>query len=84
MRHGLAASNSNNSVIYGQKYKVWVLVFLVRMSEHFETKIEQIFLKFSVLQHNSIVYSNSIQGTLLSILSNGLCNKTVISCLFVL
>ena len=30
IRHGLATLNSNNSVIYGQKHKVWVLVFLVR------------------------------------------------------
>ena len=37
MRHGLATLNSNNSVVYGQKHKVWVLVF-----EHFETKTEQI------------------------------------------
>ena len=40
-------------------------------------------VKFSVLQQNRIVYGNSIQGTLLSIPSNGLGNKTVISCLFV-
>ena len=30
LRHGLATSNSDNSVVYGQKHKVWVLVFLVR------------------------------------------------------
>ena len=42
MRHGLATLNSNTSVVYGQKHKVWVLVFLVRAAEHFETKIEQI------------------------------------------
>ena len=35
MRHGLASLNSNNSVVYGQKHKVWVLVFLVRMSGTF-------------------------------------------------
>ena len=40
--HGLATLNSNNSVVYGQKSKVWVLVFLVRTSKTFETKIEQI------------------------------------------
>ena len=33
MGHGLAILNSNNSVVYGQKHKVWVLVFLVRTSE---------------------------------------------------
>ena len=27
IRHGLATLNSNNSVVYGQKHKVWVLVF---------------------------------------------------------
>ena len=41
IRHGLATLNSNNFVVYGQKHKVWVLVFLERV-EHFETKIEQI------------------------------------------
>ena len=35
MRHGLATFNSNNSVVYGQKHKVWVLVFLVRTSGTF-------------------------------------------------
>ena len=35
MRHGLATLNSNNSVYYGQKHKVWVLVFLVRTSGTF-------------------------------------------------
>ena len=30
IRHGLAALNSNNSIVYGQKHKVWVFVFLVR------------------------------------------------------
>ena len=39
--HVLATLNSNNSVVYAQKHKVWVLVFLVRTSENFETKIEQ-------------------------------------------
>ena len=33
--HGLATLNSNNSVVYGQKNKVWVLVFLVRTSGTF-------------------------------------------------
>ena len=41
MRHGLATLNSNNFVVYGQKHKVWVLIFL-EQGEHFETKIEQI------------------------------------------
>ena len=36
IRHGLVTLNSNNFVVvYGQKYKVWVLVFLVRMSGTF-------------------------------------------------
>ena len=42
IRHGLATLNSNNFVVYGQKHKVCVLVFLVERAEHFETKIEQI------------------------------------------
>ena len=29
IKHGLATLNSNISVVYGQKHKVWVLVFLV-------------------------------------------------------
>ena len=33
-------------------------------------------VKFSVLQQNGIVYTNSIQETLLSISSKGLGNKT--------
>ena len=35
IRHGLAILNFNNSVVYGQKHKVWVLVFLVRRSGTF-------------------------------------------------
>ena len=35
IRHGLATLNSNNSDVYGQKHKVWVLVFLVRTSGTF-------------------------------------------------
>ena len=35
MRHGLATLKSNNSVVYGQNHKMWVLVFLVRMSGTF-------------------------------------------------
>ena len=41
----MATLNFNNSVVYGQKHKVWVLVFLVtfvEQAENFETKIEQI------------------------------------------
>ena len=38
--HSLATLNSNNFVVYDQKHKVWVLVFLVRTSGTFETKIE--------------------------------------------
>ena len=34
--------NSNYFIVYSQKHKVWVLVFLVRTSDHFETKLEQI------------------------------------------
>ena len=35
IKHGLATLNLNNSVVYGQKHKVWVLVFLVRTSGTF-------------------------------------------------
>ena len=35
MRHGLATLNSKNSVVYGQKHKVWVLVFIVKMGGRF-------------------------------------------------
>ena len=35
MRHGSAILNSNNSVVYGQKHKVWVPVFIVRTSRTF-------------------------------------------------
>ena len=35
VRHGLATLNSNNSAVNGQKHKVWVFVFLVRMSRTF-------------------------------------------------
>ena len=83
MRHGLATLNSNNSVVYVQKHKVWVLVFLVRTSGTFWDQNWADLVKFFVLHQNCIVYSNSIQGTLLSISSNWLGNKTVISCLFV-
>ena len=81
--HGLAALNSNNSVVYGQKQKVWVLVFVVRMSGTFLDQNIADLVKFSVLQQNHIVYRNSMQETLLNISSNGLGNKTVIPCPFV-
>ena len=35
MRHGLATLNSNNSLVYDQKHKVKVLVFIVRTSGTF-------------------------------------------------
>ena len=35
MRHGVATLNSNNSVVYDQKHKVWVIFFLVRTSGSF-------------------------------------------------
>ena len=83
IRQGLATLNSNNSVVNGQKYKVWVFVFLVRTRGTFWDQNWIELVKFSVLQQNRIVYSNSMQETLLSVSSNGLGNKTVISCLFV-
>ena len=45
MSHALTTANSNNFVFYGQKHKVWILVFLER-ADHFETKIEQIWWNF--------------------------------------
>ena len=83
IRHGLATLNSKNSVVYGQKHKERVLVFLLRTSGTFWDQNWADSVKFSVLQQNRIVYSNSMQETLLSISSNGLGNKIVISCLFV-
>ena len=73
MRHGLATLNSYNSIVYGQKHKVCVLVFLVRTSGTFWDQIWVDVVVFSVLQQNCIIYSNSIQRTLLSISSNVLC-----------
>ena len=35
IKHGLATLNSNHSVVYGQKHKVWILVFFVRTSGTF-------------------------------------------------
>ena len=81
--HALATLNSNNFLVYGQKHKVWILVFLVRTSGTFWDQNWADFAKLSVLQQTRIVYSNSIQESLLSISSKGLGNKTVISCLFV-
>ena len=78
--HGL---NSNISFVYGQKHKVWVLFFLVRTSGTFSYQNWADLVKFSVLQQNRIVCSNSIQGTLLNISSNWLGNKTFISSLVV-
>ena len=77
MRHGLVTLNSNNSVVYRQKHKVWVLVFLVRTSGTFWDQNLADLVKFSVLQQNRIVYSNSIhilsyQGLRLSNLTLGL------------
>ena len=81
--NGVWFGNSNNFVVYGQKHKVWVLVFLVRTSRTFCDQNWADLVKFSVLQQNRIVYSNSMQEMLLRMSSNGLGNKTVISCLFV-
>ena len=50
MRHGLATLNSNKSVVYGQKHKVWVLVFLVRTSGKFCHQNRTDLVKFSGLQ----------------------------------
>ena len=76
IRHVLATLNSNNSVVYGKKHIVLVLVFILRL------KLSS-FGEIFCFATNRNVYSNSMQETLLSISSTGLGNKTVISCLFV-
>ena len=73
MRHGLTNLNSNNSVVYGQKHKVWVLFFLER-AEHFETKWSK-FGEIFCGATNHIVYSKERCKVFHQ--------KTVISCLFV-
>ena len=83
IRHGLATLNSNNSLVYGQRHKVCLIVFLVGTSWAFWDQYWADLVKLSVLQQNLIAYSNSMQETLLSISSNGLGYKTVISYLFV-
>ena len=80
MSHALAKLNSNNFAVYGQKHKVWLLVFLVRMSATFWDQNWADLVKFTALQRNRIIYSNSIQEMLLSISLKGLGNKKVISC----
>ena len=65
MSHVLATLNSNNFVVYSQRHKVWVFVFLVRLSGTFWDQSWADLEKISALQQNRIVYSNSIQETLL-------------------
>ena len=74
--------NSENSVVYGQKHEVWVLVFLVRASGTLRPKLSR-FGEIFYFATKHIVYSNSIQEMVLSISSKGLGNKIVISYLFV-
>ena len=82
IRHSLATLNFNNFVVYGQKHKVWVLIFL-EQAEHFETpklsRLGEIFCFASKKHRLQQLHSR----TLLSMSSNGLGNKAVISCLFV-
>ena len=59
IRHVLA-TYFNNSIVYDQKHKVWVLIFLVRTSGTFWDQNWADLVKFSFLQQNCIVYSNSI------------------------
>ena len=76
--HGLATLNSNNFIFYGQKHKVWVLVFLVRTSgTFFRLKLNRFGKIFCFA--TKPLHLQQFQGTLLSISSNGLGNKTVIS-----
>ena len=54
----------NDSVVFwSETYKVWVLVFLVRMSGTFWDQNWADLVKFFVLQQNLIVYSNSIHDS---------------------
>ena len=82
MRHGLSPYNTHNIVVHGQKRKVLVLVFLVRTSgtlwDHL-SRLDESFC-FSTKPHRD---QQLRQGTRLCMSSNWLCNKTVISCLFV-
>ena len=76
MSHAVATLNSNNFVVYGQKHKVWMLFSFLERAEPLRQKLSR-FCDFFVLQQHRIVYSKSIQETLLSISSKGLGNKTV-------
>ena len=58
--YGLTTLNSNNFVVYGQKHKVWVLVFLFRIRWTLWDQNWVDNVKFSVLQKTRIVASNSI------------------------
>ena len=75
VRHGLTTLNSQ-LLHCGQKHEEWVLVFLVRMSRTLwdQNWADYIYVNLSVLQQSRIVNSNSIQGTLLRMSSNGLGN----------
>ena len=84
IRHGLATFNSNNSVHSclkvrnikcGYSFFFFCLFFSLNERNILRPKLSR-FGEISVLQQNRIVYSNSMQGTLLSISSNGLGNKT--------
>ena len=76
MRHALAHSNTNNFVVNGQKYKVWVLVFL-EQEEHFENKIEQIRRNFLFCNKTASSTHSPFKRHCSLSSSNGLGNKTV-------
>ena len=77
MRHGLESLNSNNSAVNILKHKVWVLIFLIKTTGTFLDQNWADLVKFSVLQQNRIVHSNSIQGTLLSFHQIGWVKKQI-------
>ena len=61
MRHGFATLNSNKFVIYGQKHKVWIFVFLVRTRGTFRDQNIADLVKCSVFQQSHIVDSNTFK-----------------------
>ena len=74
MIHGLAHSNTHKFIVHGQKHKLWVLIFLVRTLRTKLSKLDEIFHFATKLD---------LLLNLVSTSSNGLGNKTIISCLFV-
>ena len=53
-------STPNNFVVYGQKHKMRVLIFLVRTRGTSCDQISADLAKFSILQQNRILYSTHL------------------------